>query len=162
MTDTSNEAVGRLADHLSLEQDQEAADMLRALRSALDIAEAEKRAAVDAAYEKAAERLARGNYRSSDSMGIAIIGPATPDDIRALSDTDALAEWKAEAKRNIRDSVLHECLDIAESLGRQFAEATYASDEGRLQNAAKCYAAGEIATAIEECINAAIRQGAPE
>jgi hypothetical protein len=48
MTDISNEAVERLADHLSLEQDQEAADMLRALRSALDIAEAEKRAAVAA------------------------------------------------------------------------------------------------------------------
>jgi hypothetical protein len=74
------------------------------------------------------------------------------------SGTDALAEWKAEAKRNIRDSVLHECLDIAESLGRRSAEATYASDEGRLQNAAKCYAAGEIATAIEARIAAAIRQ----
>jgi hypothetical protein len=80
------------------------------------------------------------------------------DYLEDVSDTDALAEWKAEAKRNIRDSVLHECLDIAESLGRRFAEATYASDEGRLQNAAKCYAAGEIATAIEARIATAVRQ----
>jgi hypothetical protein len=121
-----------------------------ALAAALDAAEARERAAVAAAYEKAAKEL-EGCNLGLDPADMA-------DDIRALSDTDALAEWKAEAKRNIRDSVLHECLDIAESLGRQFAEATYASDEGRLQNAAKCYAAGEIATAIEERIAAAIRQ----
>jgi hypothetical protein len=67
MTDISNEAVERLADYLSLEQDQEAADMLRALRSSLDIAEAEKRAAVAAERGRVLRKVAA--YEVCDSTG---------------------------------------------------------------------------------------------
>jgi hypothetical protein len=94
MTQIDNEAVERLAQTVrdraggfpDANVFDDAATMLRALRATLDAAEAEKRAAVAAAYEKAAQRVARcswGDYWNDDGI---LVDPETlGSHIRALA-----------------------------------------------------------------------------
>jgi len=76
------------------------ADTLLALRAALDTAEAEKRAAVAAAYEKAAALCFRMSdiYSTDSHHRLAQTAGICGEGIRALSDTDALAEYAEKVR----------------------------------------------------------------
>jgi hypothetical protein len=97
MTQIDKEAVERLANELDNLGESEAFEMLHALRAALDIAEAEKRAAVAAAYKKAARAI---DCRCIDCCAIypAKCPKQLAHTIRALSDTDALAEYAEKVR----------------------------------------------------------------
>jgi hypothetical protein len=80
-----------------------AADTLLTLLAALDAAEARERAAVAAAYEKAAASL---EERGSDGWAehvMADYASVNADAIRALSDTDALAEYAEKVRAEERE-----------------------------------------------------------
>jgi hypothetical protein len=73
---------------------------LSAAYAALDAAEAEKRAAVAAAYEKAMDRMRQAAATEDDlghTVNAALFDTAVAL-IRALSDTDALAEYVAKER----------------------------------------------------------------
>jgi hypothetical protein len=82
------------------------ADTLLTLLAALDAAEAEKRAAVAAAYEKAADRA----WKDS--------GPTLSKAIHALSDTDALAEYVERVRADERER----CAKIADKITRELRD----------------------------------------
>jgi hypothetical protein len=89
-----------------------AADTLLTLIAALDAAEARERAAVAAAYEGAErraryyERIVSRSERAAYGLGRA----EAADAIRALSDTDALAEYVEKVRAEERER----CAKIAE------------------------------------------------
>jgi hypothetical protein len=124
MTQTDKEAVELLVALLEWpnpETVEGAAKMLLSLRATLDAAEAEKRAAVEAAYEKAAQKadyhLDRvkphhpdepGPDKVAYGYGNAALNIAVA--IRALSDTDALAEYTEKVRAEERER----CAKIAD------------------------------------------------
>jgi hypothetical protein len=128
-----------------------AADTLLTLLAALDAAEARERAAVAAAYEKAAASL---EERGSDGWAehvMADYASVNADAIRALSDTDALAEYVEKVRAEERER----CLQLVEEY-RQRAEARAEVTRGVGKHDATKGHEGQAAAAVS--IAAAIRQ----
>jgi hypothetical protein len=119
--------------------DCDSADAVAIVRAALDAAEARERAAVAAAYEKAADRA----WKDS--------GPTLSRAIRALSDTDALAEYVEKVRAEERER----CLQLVEEY-RQRAEARAEVTRGVGKHDATKGHEGQAAAAVS--IAAAIRQ----
>jgi hypothetical protein len=119
--------------------------------AALDAAEARERAAVAAAYEKAAASL---EERGSDGWAehvMADYASVNADAIRALSDTDALAEYVEKVRAEERER----CLQLVEEY-RQRAEARAEVTRGVGKHDATKGHEGQAAAAVS--IAAAIRQ----
>jgi hypothetical protein len=90
MTQIDKEAVERMGNWLALNAPPEHIDAYNSLHATLDAAEARERAAVAAAYETAADQW----HETRVEGGVAVAAVmAMSDRIRALADTDALAEY---------------------------------------------------------------------
>jgi hypothetical protein len=160
MTQIDKEAVERLGNWLALNAPPEHIDAYNSLHAALDAAEAEKRAAVAAAYEKAKEvcqlvesAAGKRHRESGDDVDLGYVSAATviKRRIDALSGTDALAEYVEKVRAEERER----CLQLVEEY-RQRAEARAEVTRGVGKHDATKGHEGQAAAAVS--IAAAIRQ----
>jgi hypothetical protein len=128
MTNTSKETAERLSDWLSECLSHDLMPDLKSLKEAsrafsqvvrdLDAAEARERAAVAAAYEKAAAVVSEmDDVEVVGDEGETLWHPPhrwdVADAIRALSDTDALAEYAEKVRADALEDAALECDAIA-------------------------------------------------
>jgi hypothetical protein len=140
----------------------EAATMIRALRAALDAAEDRERAAVAAAYEKAADQWHETRVEGGVAMAAVM---AMSDRIRALSDTDALAEYAEKVRAEERDKRVREgCAQVEDGwkalLSSAIArfEVAAATGNSACWNSVGSKAMADILRELALAVDAAIRQ----